>query len=67
MHGQNVMADVSAQSQSFHFGLRLCILTLGHYLSHNLSSNLVSSDPSSDHTMMLEKKVATLDMASAMR
>ena len=29
MHGQNVMADYySAQSQSFHFGLRLYILIL---------------------------------------
>ena len=32
MHGQNVMADISAQSQSFHFGFRLCILILGHCL-----------------------------------
>jgi len=30
MHGQNVMADISAQSQSFHFGLRLYILILSH-------------------------------------
>ena len=26
MHRQNVMADISAQSQSFHFGRILCIL-----------------------------------------
>ena len=46
-HGQNVMADVSARSQSFHFGLRLCILILGPVTawSHNLTNNLVSSDP----------------------
>ena len=30
MHGQNVMADISAQSQSFHFGLCLYILILSH-------------------------------------
>ena len=32
MHGQNVMADISARSQFFHFGLRLYILILGHCL-----------------------------------
>ena len=32
MHGQNVMADISARSQSFHFGFCPCILILGHCL-----------------------------------
>jgi len=44
MHGQNVMADISAQSQSFHFGLCASWSSVTAW-SHNLSSNLASSDP----------------------
>ena len=32
VHGQNVMADIGPRSQSFCFGLCLCILILGHCL-----------------------------------
>ena len=54
------MADVSAQSQSFHFGLCLCILILG---LTTLAATYSPVTLSSDHlTMMLEKKVATLEL-----
>ena len=48
MHGQNVMADISAQSQSFHFGLHLYILILGHCLFSGMESLMLitlSCDP----------------------
>ena len=39
-----VMADISALSQSFHFGLCASLSSVTAW-SHNLSSALVSSDP----------------------
>ena len=58
MHGQNVMPDISARSQSFHFGLCLHV----HLDPQSLLglTSLVATwspvIPSSDHhTMMLEK------------
>ena len=47
MHGQNVMADISAWSQSFHFGFCPYILILSHCMVSQpliVASNLVSSD-----------------------
>ena len=63
MRGQNVMADISALSQSFHFGLCLCILIdpqslLGLQPQQQPSQSPVT--PSSEH--LTKTKVATLDL-----
>ena len=51
MHGQNVMADISARSQSFHFGFCPCILILGHCLvsQPQQQPSLHAVTPSSNH------------------
>ena len=68
MHGQNVMADISTRSQSFHFDLRLCILILGHCLvSQQLSLQWPEFWPSHHDARKEGGNTGLAHTASAMR